>query len=44
MLKFFAQFGVFLLLCVPAAHARDLKQAEELYQQTDYDAALALLR
>jgi tetratricopeptide (TPR) repeat protein len=43
MLKFLAQFGVFLLLCVPAAHARDLKQAEELYQQTDYDAALALL-
>lgn len=43
MRKFFAQFGVVLLLCVPVAQARDHKQAEELYQQTDYDAALALL-
>jgi tetratricopeptide (TPR) repeat protein len=42
--KFLAQFGVVLfLLSVPAAQARDHQQAEELYQQTEYDAALALL-
>lgn len=43
MRNFFAQFGVVLLLCVPAARAQGHNQAEELYQQTEYDAALALL-
>jgi tetratricopeptide (TPR) repeat protein len=43
MQRVFAQFGVLLFLCVAVAQGRDHSKAEELYQQTDYDAALALI-
>jgi tetratricopeptide (TPR) repeat protein len=42
-MHFAPQFGVVLLLCLSVAQARDHSHAEELYQQTDYDAALALV-